>query len=70
MLCADLDDCDGGGVGIRGRSNREGIYVYILLVHVIVQQKLTRHHKATIPQFFKKETFHNQALVITVRERT
>ena len=60
MLCDDIDDCDGGGVG---RSNREGT----LLIHFIVQQKLTQHHNTTIPQFFKKETFHNQALVITVR---
>ena len=36
----------GGGVG--GRSEREGIYVYIQLIHFVVQQKLTQHCKATI----------------------
>ena len=29
-----------------GRSKREGIYVYIELIHIAVQQKLTQHCKA------------------------
>ena len=29
---------------------QEGIYVYIELVHFVVQQKLTQHYKATILQ--------------------
>ena len=29
-----------------GRFKREGIYVYIWLVHSVVQQKLTQHRKA------------------------
>ena len=39
-----------------GRSRREGIYIFIYmwLIHFIVQQKLTQHYKATIPQLKKK----------------
>ena len=48
MLCDDLDGWDGGGVG--GVSPREGIYVYIWLIHFAVQQKLTQHCKATIKE--------------------
>ena len=33
----------GGGVGCR----REGRYVYMWLIHFVVQQKLTQHCKAT-----------------------
>ena len=33
-----------GGVGER--SKREGIYVYIELIHFIMQRKLTQHSKA------------------------
>ena len=38
-----------------GRSKREGIYVYIHLIHFVVQQKLTQHCRVTIPQFKKKK---------------
>ena len=38
-----------------GRSKREGICVYIWLILFVVQQKLTQHCKATIPQFKKKK---------------
>ena len=30
------------------KSKKEGIYVYIWLIHFIVQQKLTQHYKATM----------------------
>ena len=30
------------------RLKREGIYVYLKLIHVVVQQKLTQHCKAII----------------------
>ena len=30
---------------IGGTLKREGIYVYIYLIHIIVQQKLTEHYK-------------------------
>ena len=37
-----------------GRSEKEEMYVYIQLIHFIVQQKQTQHCKATIPQYIKK----------------
>ena len=43
--------CWEGGVG--GRSKREGIHVYIELIHVAIQQKLTQHGKAIIFQILK-----------------
>ena len=46
MLCDDLERWGGGG----RRLEREGIYVYLRLIHVAVQQKLTQHCKAIIPQ--------------------
>ena len=36
------------------RYKREGIYVYTQLIHFVVQQKLTQHCKATIPQLKQK----------------
>ena len=42
----DLKGWDGGWVG--GKLKREGIRVYLQLIHVIVQQKLTQHSKAII----------------------
>ena len=41
ILCADLNG---------NRIQKEGIYVYIQLIHFVVQQKLTRHGKATLLQ--------------------
>ena len=32
----------------------EGIYVYIVPIHFVVQQKLTEHCKSTLPQLKKK----------------
>ena len=52
VLCDDLDGWHGWGVG--GTSKREEIYLYIQLIHFVVQQKLTKHCKATILQFKKK----------------
>ena len=43
MLCDDPEEW-GGGVG--GRLKGEGIYVYIQLIHIIVQQKPTQNCKA------------------------
>ena len=48
MLCDELDGWDGGGEGRQ--SKREGMCVYIQLIHFIVQQKLTQHYKAIKPQ--------------------
>ena len=40
MLCGDLV----GGMGVGGRrSKREGIHVYLWLIHFVVKQKLTQH---------------------------
>ena len=54
-LCSAMTQM--GGVGVSGR---EGIYVYIQLSHLVVQQKPTQHHKATIlqqqQQKIRKET--------------
>ena len=48
VLHDDREEWDGSGVG--GRLKRERIYVYLQLIHD-VQQKLTQHCKAIIPQF-------------------
>ena len=48
MLCDDRGGCDGGEW--QGGS-RDRIYVYIELIHVVVQQKLTQHCEAIILQF-------------------
>ena len=37
-----------GGGGVGEGLKREGIYVYLKVIHVIVQQKLTQHCKAII----------------------
>ena len=51
----------GGMVGRGwGRSKREGIYVYIGLIHFVVQQKLTQHCKAIIPQLNKQTNKTNK----------
>ena len=38
LLCDDLEWWDGG---MGGRSKREGVYVYVQLIHFTVPQKLT-----------------------------
>ena len=35
----------------------EGIYVYIVPIHFVVQQKLIEHCKSTLPQLKKRERF-------------
>ena len=45
MYCDDL----------RGKEiQKKGIYVYILLIHFTVQQKVTQHWKAAISQLKNK----------------
>ena len=39
--------------GVGGSFKRKGIQVHIGLIHAAVQQKLTQHCKAIIPQFVK-----------------
>ena len=50
MLCVHLEGWDTEG----GRETQEGgdmgIYVYIELIHFVVQRQLTQHCKAIIPQ--------------------
>ena len=45
VLCDDLEGWDSG---VGGRLRREGMYVYIQLIHVAAQQKLTLQCKAMI----------------------
>ena len=47
MLCDDRDGWEGGGVG-RGPGGRG--YIHILLIHFMVEQKLTEHCKPILPQ--------------------
>ena len=47
MLCDDPVGWEGGG-------KREGIYVYMKLIHFVVWQKLIQHCKAIILQFKKR----------------
>ena len=37
-------------VVVGGRLQREGIYVYFWLIHLVLQQKLAQHCKAIIYQ--------------------
>ena len=50
MLCDHLEGCDREGE----RETQEGgvmrIYVYVELIHFVIQQKLTQHCKAIILQ--------------------
>ena len=55
MLCDDLDGWN-RRVGWEGGPKGRAIYVYIQLIHFVVQQKLTQHCKATIHQKRKKTT--------------
>ena len=41
--------------GLGGRLKREGIYVYLWLIHFVEQQKPTQHCKAIILQERKKK---------------
>ena len=45
-LWDDLEECDWGWGGMR--LNREGIYVYLELTHVVVQQMWMKYYKAII----------------------
>ena len=53
-----------GGIRVRGRLKREGIYICLQLIHFIVQQKLTQHCKAIILQF--KKRYLTKLLYITI----
>ena len=42
-----------GWVWVGGGPKREGIYVYVELIHFVGQQKLTQHCEITLPQLKK-----------------
>ena len=42
-----------------GRIKREGIYVYLYLIHIIVQQELTQQHGKAIILHLKKDGLIN-----------
>ena len=54
MLCDDLEGWDAVVEG--GRLKKEGICVYVWLIHFIAQQKLTQHCRATILQLKIKQS--------------
>ena len=56
MLCDDLSSWDGE---VGGRIKREGIYVYLYLIHIIVQQELTQQHGKAIILHLKKDGLIN-----------
>ena len=53
MLCDNLEGWDVWEK--RGRFYREGIYIYLWLIHVVVWQKPTQYYKAIILQLKKKK---------------
>ena len=53
MLCDDLEGRVGWEGGVEGKLKREGMYVYIQLIHV-AQQKLTQHCKVILISFVLK----------------
>ena len=40
---------------MKGRFKREGTYVHLWLIHVVIWQKSTQYCKAIIPQLGKKK---------------
>ena len=64
-LCIALcDTLDGWGGEVGGRFRREGVYVYMELSHLVVQQKLTQHCKSAILQSKKKNLYGHQECYI------
>ena len=43
-----MTERNGMGGRLRRESQREGMYVHLELIHIVVQQKLTHHCKAII----------------------
>ena len=61
MLCDGLAGWDGGA--LVGDVEKEGIYVYLWLIHAVVWQKSTQHCKAIFLQLkinFKKLCLKNK----------
>ena len=59
MLCDDLKGWDGG---VGRRLTREGLHVYIRLIHAVVQRTLTQHCKAVMFRLGKKLLTHTQTV--------
>jgi len=47
VLCDELEGWDGGRA-VRGRLEREWMYVHLQMTHATVQQKLMQHCKSII----------------------
>ena len=52
--CSVMTQRGGMGKALGRRLKKDGIYVYIQLIHSVVQQKLTQHCKATMLQLKHK----------------
>ena len=50
MLCDHLEGWDREGGRQMQEGGDMGIYVYVKLIHFVIQQKLTQHCKAIILQ--------------------
>ena len=55
-----LVELNGSTAPSRARLKRAGIYVYIELIHIVVQQKLTQHYKITVLIKTNKKTKTNR----------
>ena len=69
LIYYDLEG-QAGGSGVGGRHKREGIYLYIQLIHFLVQQKLTPHCKAINLQLKKKLQSIIQGLALVYMPRS
>ena len=57
VLCDDIEGWDGKG---GKETKREGIFIYVQLIHFVAQQKLPLHCNAIIfPQKSLKKDCHN-----------
>ena len=58
MLCDEREEGrgeGGGGFGVGGRLKRQEMCVYLRLIHVVVQQKLTQYCEAIVLQLKKEK---------------
>ena len=71
MPCDNLEGWDGvGWGGPGGRLKREEMYLYLWLIHVVVQQKPTQRYKAIILQLKNKVSSLSLLLWVTVSVMT
>ena len=50
MLCDHLEGWDREGGREMQEGGDMGIYVFVQMIHFVIEQKLTHHHKAVILQ--------------------